>query len=118
MASNKRMISIMVLVGIALSLSAIGIVVASSECIQACQDQYAEDLGVCADAYQQAIGEAAEERQECVAAAQSLIDYMRCEKDYQSAKSFAELERAKCEHAAESTLAQCMVDCSQSPSEL
>lgn len=110
--------SIVALVGIALSWSAMGIVVASSECFQACQEQYAEDLGACADAYQQAIGEAAEQRQECVAAAQTIIDYLRCEKDYQSAKSFAELERAKCEHAAQSTLAQCLVDCSQSPSEL
>ncbi|MDQ7007660.1 MAG: hypothetical protein Q9Q40_10535 [Acidobacteriota bacterium] len=98
-----------------LAWSLVGLAVAAGECEQLCQQQYAEDLAQCVDAHQQALAQAAADREACLEQAQSFLDQLRCQTAYQSARSRADLARTRCEHQAESALAQCLVDCSQSP---
>ncbi len=93
----------------------VGGVIASSDCTQACNDQYGEDLSVCDENYRNELSAASQARSECFAGASSWLDYLRCNGTYESEKAQANLNRLVCTHSAENAYLNCLNACQQSP---
>ncbi len=118
MRTHGRNLSIALFTMLLVAWVAVGLAAADvGDCMQQCNDQYAEDSQVCADNYQSAMDEALTERRACFAEASSFMDYITCNAAYESAKSRSGMERIRCDHEAESAALQCNLDCAQSPTD-